>query len=189
MIYLGFSAAVHVHPNMMQQHRQSLLAHAHPPVPALPRVPQAQALAAEVLAAIAALPRIKEAALAALSDHALPRACEVVRSLQPDSPGAPVSSPQDGSGAAPAQQAQQQSPREEAEQAGARSLLGACAAIVARLAQGSEPCARVVVYHTKSLRVTVAALVITRQCGLAQALLQTSLRLAAGHGCDAAAEE
>ncbi len=43
---------------------------------------QAQSLAAEVLAAIAALPRKKGAALAALADHALPRACEVVRSLQ-----------------------------------------------------------------------------------------------------------
>ena len=44
--------------------------------------------------------------------------------------------------------------------------------------QGSPDCGRVVVYHTASLKVTVAALVATRQCGLAQALLKASLRLA-----------
>ena len=46
------------------------------------RPAQAQAQAAELLCRIAALPRKKEAALHALADHTLPRACEVVRGLQ-----------------------------------------------------------------------------------------------------------
>ncbi|GAB4816359.1 hypothetical protein N2152v2_003405 [Parachlorella kessleri] len=134
---------------------------------------QAQALAAEVLAAVATLPRKKGTALAALADHTLPRACEVVRSLQadPDSQAAAALRPHSPF------RLPQQLPEEE-EQQGERALLGACAAIVAHLAQGSPDCGRVVIYHTASLKVTVAALVATRQCRLAQALLQASLRLA-----------
>lgn len=73
-----------------------------------------------------------------------------------------------------------QPPGEEAEQAGERALLGACAAIVAQLAQACHACCRVVVYHTAGLRSTVGALVATRQCGLAQALMEAALALARG---------
>lgn len=133
-----------------------------------------QALAAQALCAVAALPRKKEDALRALSDHALPRACEVVRSWQDSAAGG---------GAGPALTSHPSPPTLMAAShalPAEQQLLRMCAAIVAHLAQGSEDCCRVIVYHTASLQLMVAALVATRQCGLAQLLLQRALLLAQG---------
>lgn len=135
---------------------------------------QAQSLAAEVLAAVTALTKKKEAALASLVDHTLPRACEVVRSLQAEHDAARAAAagqlPLHSPGHAPSEELD----REQQE----RLLLKSCSAIVAHLAQCSPPCLRVIVYHTASLKVTVGALVATRQCGLAHQLLQASMALA-----------
>jgi hypothetical protein len=112
-----------------------------------------QAVAAELLAAISAVPEKTDTAEAALTDHALPRSCEVLH--------------QGTSGAVG-----------NAE----RRLSAACAEIVCQLVCSSRLCCHVVIFHTAVLRPAVAALVAGRRCGLAQKLLKAAAAFAADPG-------
>jgi hypothetical protein len=108
----------------------------------------AQAAAAEVLAFVAALPALRREAVAALVDHAVPRACEVVH--QPAGGG--------GEADAPAEAA----------------LRAACGALLAHAAAASRLACHALLFHGELLPPAVAALVASRQHALAGRLLEAA---------------
>jgi hypothetical protein len=105
----------------------------------------AQAAAAEVLAFVAALPALRREAVAALVDHAVPRACEVVHQ-----PVGGTAEPDDAAEAA---------------------LRAACGALLAHAAAASRLACHALLFHGELLPPAIAALVASRQHALAGRLL------------------
>lgn len=142
---------------------------------------QLQAGAAGVLSHVAAIPSKKADAIKALTDCALPRACEVVHQAKEAwGTGAVLNSPISAKHFAQMLGAQNGS----ADGSGIGSdvdaqLQAACATLIAHLATGSRVCCHVILFHTQVLHALIEVLVGSHQYLLADALLRAAGRYAA----------
>ncbi|EFN51629.1 hypothetical protein CHLNCDRAFT_140051 [Chlorella variabilis] len=126
-----------------------------------------QAQAADMLAAVAAVPVKREGVRQALTDHALPRAFEVVHEAAAAAEAeaeASLGSPVRG---------------EAVEAAHRRRLQAAAAAIVAQLAEQDGECCHSLLFHAQLLRPAVLMLAGGGRCAAAQRLLAAARRYAA----------
>lgn len=130
-----------------------------------------QAQAADVLVAVAGVPTKRAGVQQALTDHALPRAFEILHeaaaaqeAAQEDAAGGSASA----GGSAPPDSANSE------EAAAARRLQAAAAAIVAELVQQDRECCHSILFHAQLLRPAVQMLVSGGRYGAAQQLLQAA---------------
>jgi len=143
---------------------------------------EVQAGAASVLTHVAAIPSKKAETTAALTDCALPRACEVLHNAGKFwESGPPVESP--ASIKRLAQMIIDGGTAFYGKEAIEAQLQSACAALVAHLATGSPLCCHVILFHTQVLKTLVSVLVGSHQYLLAESLLRAAGRYAANPQC------
>ena len=134
-----------------------------------------QAEAAGLLVAVAAVPSKHPATQQALTDHALPRAFEIVHEAAA-APASAADAAADAAGeAAPAPAAA--APGGDA--AAQRRLQAAAAAIVAQLVAQDRECCHSILFHAQLLRPAVQMLVGGGRCGSARLLLDAARDYAA----------